>query len=98
MRSLSRPTITAEESFNACISGVMDRDLRERLQNIKPHILAASENYERAGVVQQLHTVVPVIQGQKVAGIITVEEMIGCYNNRMVKAELGRKIYDKLRS
>jgi hypothetical protein len=96
MWSLQAPAITAEVAFESSISRVRDADLKRRLQQIVPDIIAASRAYDAAAKVTELH-LVPVVAS--IRNLVSSREMSAVYDYRMAKSgSPGRTIYDAILS
>ena len=94
MWKVKRPTNQAGPTFMTCISRVKNADLKRRLEQIEPNIIQAETEYIYAAETSSLNTVAPT---DTVADVVTNDEMVKVYDNRMVKANSpGRIIYDEL--
>lgn len=94
MRTVTRPTEDAGETFATCISSVHDSALKTRLQEIRPDIEDAAVTYAARAAARELHLVPQVDPIQTISG----EEMVTIYDYRMVgKKQPGRPIYDRLK-
>lgn len=95
MWSVSRPPFSALESFEACIGRVQDPDLKRRLQSVVGHVEAEAATYARRAEAAQLHEVHRTVD---VAGVVTADEMVGVYDQRMAgKKGPGRHFYDAIK-
>jgi len=94
MKKLSKPTDTAKDVFNTCISRVRDADLKSRFERCENEIVLASNDFEQKVSLAQLHK---IKSSDNVGNIVTAEEMKKVYTDRMVnKTSSGREYYDKL--
>lgn len=94
MRKLAKPLDDPELVFLTCISRVKDTDLKSRLISIKSAIVIAANEFETAASTTMIHTVKPQ---DDVSKIVTKQEMLDVYTNRMAKKDApGRSIYNKL--
>lgn len=90
------PNHSARETSTTCINRVRDAELRRRLQRVEPDIVAASDAFEDAAPLTELHT---IPTADNVAGIVSTAEMTKVYVQRMAKTGApGREIYDQLRA
>ena len=95
MRSLPKPTFTAEDVFTISISRIQDRGLRARLQACIPVIVRDSADYDVKAAQASLHE---IPRSSVVNGNVTRDEMVAVYTGRMVnKNGPGRPYYEKLR-
>lgn len=95
MWAVERPPFDARETFNICISRVRNRDLRDRLRQIRRDIVAAAAEYEARAATQMLNV---IAETRSVAGIVTADEMVQTYDQRMAgKDSPGRAIYDAIK-
>src|SRR5208283_2533233 len=95
MWPVERPKIDAGETFQTCISRVRDPDFRQRLTSVRPNIEAAAADYEMKATAGDLHL---IATAASVAGVVTKDEMIGVYDQRMAgKNGPGRTIYDQIK-
>lgn len=96
MRTLPPPNIPAGVSFKTCISKIRNKDLKDRLESIKPQIIQAEQEYINAAQACLLHT---VARNDNIGGLVSNNEMVDVYDYRMVKEKSpGRSIYDKIKS
>ena len=94
MWSVPLPTLTARDSFRACVRGVKNQALRTRLDAVEPAVVESSNEYTTAATVSQLHTVVP---SALVGGSVTTAEMSALYSGRMARrGSTARALYDEL--
>jgi hypothetical protein len=95
MWAVERPPFDAGETFNICISRVRNLGLRERLRRVRGDIVAAAAEYEQRAQTQSLN-MIPA--SRSVAGIVTSNEMVNVYEQRMAgKSGPGRAIYDTIK-
>ena len=95
MRAVKRPGFDATCTYLRCTSRVKNVELRQRFQKILTHISYAALEYSNRARNAQLHL---INQSNDVAGVVTGDEMVGVYNQRMVlKDSPGREIYDALK-
>lgn len=93
MRKLDKPIDKAEDVFHQCISRVRNQDLKNRLLQCEAEIVSVSTTFENNITSANLHT---IPTSDNVAGVVTVDEMIKVYTNRMVgKTSPGRYYYNK---
>ena len=89
-----KPTTSAKDSFETCISRIRDTNLKERMEDIAGSVVAAAAAYDVAAGQAQLH--LTAIQAD-VDGLVTIKEMTRLYDGRMAAAlSPGRGIYDAL--
>ena len=89
-----KPSISAAEAFTSCTGRVRNLDLRKRLQDIAPIIVADSQTYDASATSTDLHL---LQQSDNVGGIVTVGEMVSVYDYRMVpETAPGRWVYDAI--
>jgi 5-methylcytosine-specific restriction endonuclease McrA len=94
MRKLTKPLDDPGSVFLTCISRVRNIGLKSRLTSVEATIVAAANEFEAAASTTTLHTLLPQ---NDVNGIVTKQEMLEVYTNRMAKKDApGRSIYDKL--
>lgn len=94
MWKIDRPTTSAEDAFETCISRIMDDNLKARMRTITDTIIAAGETYANVAETAKLHLTAAQAE---IDGIVTIQEMTKLYNGRMAKAKSpGRRIYDSL--
>ncbi len=94
MWKIPKPNITALESFNTCIAGIRNADVKARMEAVRPHIIAAEAQFDHVAANADLHLMAAQAD---VAGLVTVQEMKDNYDQRMVKSKSrGRDIYDRL--
>jgi 5-methylcytosine-specific restriction endonuclease McrA len=94
MWRVSKPSHSAEATYRTCISRVMNRDLRTRLNAVVQEVVDADLAYDTAAALTRLH-ILQAVDFELSA--ISAEEMVNVYDSRMVKGA-GRPIYDGLRS
>src|SRR5215469_13437287 len=95
MWTVERPTFDASETFKTCISHIKNAGLRKRLISVEPTIAAAASDYEAKADARALNL---IATAQTVAGIVTKDEMVGVYDQRMAgKNSPGRAIYDQIK-
>jgi hypothetical protein len=94
MQKLVKPNDDPESVFLMCISRVRDDNLKTRLTSMSSAIKDYANQFEIAASNTTLHALRPY---NNVGGIVTNEEIIAVYTDRMVKRDSpGRDIYDKL--
>lgn len=76
MWSLTRPALTARETYTACISKVRDVALKRRLESVTQEIVDASAEFEAAAAGQTLHR---IARDVTVGGNVTREDMETVY-------------------
>lgn len=95
MWCVSRPPFDTDETFAACISRVQDRGLKSRLLAVASHVKTEADNYVVYAEAAQLHLVAQTVG---VAGMITTDEMVDVYDQRMAgKKGPGRHVYDAIK-
>lgn len=95
MRKVSKPTISAGDSFTTCISRVRNKTNKVQLTSIKPAIEAAAYDYNGKAEASSLH----LIATMKSIGPVSSKEMVKTYDSRMVNSKQpGRPIYDQIKS
>jgi hypothetical protein len=96
MWSVERPEFDATETFELCISRIQNQSLKRRLTEIIEDISEAALEYAEHAENGTLYL---IARDTDVAGIVTTEEMVAIYNDRMVgKGGQGRAVYDALKS
>lgn len=94
MLIVTPPDFTAEDTFTTCISRVRNRDLKRRLNAVKPTIVTEAGAYEGHANGGGLHL---VAQSNGVGGV-TTDELVAVYEGRMVgEKSPGRSIYTAIR-
>lgn len=94
MRVLAKPEDDPTASFLICISRVKDAALKTRLDSVVDTIQAGAQSYEMAVAASTLEQ---FPSSTDVAGVVTADEMVDVYTNRMAKKKApGRPIYDRL--
>ena len=94
MLTVTPPDYTAEDTFTTCISRVRNRDLKRRLNAVKPTIVTEADAYEGHANGGGLHL---VAQSDGVGGV-TTDELVAVYEGRMVgEKSPGRSIYTAIR-
>ena len=94
MWRVSKPTISADDSFETCISRIRNVDLLGRMEGINDTVVAAAADYDIAAAQAQLHL---TAVHANINGSVTAKEMSQLYDWRMVAAlSPGRGIYDAL--
>jgi len=95
MWTVDRPDFDVEETFRCCIGRVRSRELHERLESVTNDIVNAASKYAVHAAQQKLHQ---FPHEDNVAGIVTRDEMIATYDQRMAaKTAPGRMIYDAIK-
>jgi hypothetical protein len=95
MWSVDRPQFQAGETLAACISRVKDIGLKRRLEHIAPHVETEAADYADRARAGELHL---VAQTADVAGMVTTDEMVDVYDQRMAgKKGPGRHVYDAIK-
>lgn len=95
MWKVDRPSLSADETFKACISRIRRSGLRRRLESVEPTVVAAEKDYEQKASARALNLVTP---SASVGGIVTKDEMVKVYDQRMAaKRGPGRAIYDQIK-
>src|SRR5260370_29210076 len=95
MGAVGRPAYDAGTTFLTCITRIKNGELRHRLASVEPIISAAAKDYEvKAGTA----TLNLIATSDTVAGIVTKDEMVDVYDQRMAgKRGPGRNIYDRIK-
>lgn len=95
MVHIIKPIDNVIEVFMTCISNYSDINLKTRLESVSNFIETSTISYDNKAMVNNL-TSIPMINN--VNTIITVDEMIKVYDNKLVKkGQPGRIYYEKLR-
>jgi len=95
MWTVERPLFGASETFTTCISRVRDTSLRAKLASVEPLIAAAAAEYEAKACAHHLNEVATSVS---VGGVVSKDEMIKVYDQRMASKEgPGRAIYDQIK-
>jgi len=95
MRSLPKPAEDAGAFFQLCISKVKNRDLKQRLDAVRPIIALAATEFAAKAAATELHQLPP---HTGVGPDVTTAEMVAVYTSRMAKTDRpGRAVYDQLR-
>lgn len=95
MWTVDRPVFNAEETFTCCISRVRSDELRERLKCVTNDIVDSARKYATYAAQQELHH---FPHDDNVAGVVTRDEMIATYDQRMVPKDApARRIYDAIK-
>lgn len=93
MWKISKPTITALDSFDTCRAGVTDPVLTQALESARPRIRAAERAYDAAALAGTAH----LIPSATRVGTVTKTQMADLYDRHMARAKSrGRVNYDKL--
>lgn len=96
MRNLTKPLDDPGAFFLTCISRVKNLDLKSRLTSIQSIIVSAANEFEVAASTATIHKLIPQ---ENIFEIVTKQEMVEIYTNRMAKKNApGRPLYDKLLS
>ncbi len=95
MWCVDRPTFDARETFATCISRIKDAELKTRLENVADHVEIEAASYTARAQASTLHL---VLRTDDVAGLVTTDEMVSVYDQRMAKKTgPGRHVYDAIR-
>ena len=95
MWRLPAPTRTAAWTYEQCIRGVQNEDLRDRLDASSPDIVTASDAFQAAA---QSGTLATYPRAANV-GQVTGGELSWVYTNRFARAKSpGRVVYDEIKS
>jgi hypothetical protein len=95
MWTVERPSFDAAETFKTCISRIGDPAFRQRLMTVVPDIEAAADDYELKADGRTLNL---ISTSNSVGGIVTRDEMIKVYDQRMAgRKGPGRAIYDQIK-
>jgi hypothetical protein len=87
------PTRTAAWTYERCIRGVQNEDLRDRLDATSPDIVAAADGFQTAAQNGTIGT----FPGAANVGYVTGGELSWVYKNRFVRASSpGRVVYDEI--
>lgn len=96
MWTLPKPTYSAADAFEVCISKIRDKDLKIRMTSITQAIADAADDYDDAAGLAELYLIAEV---DHVDALVTAKEMVKLYNFRMVaKTAPGRVVYDSIMS
>lgn len=94
MWCVEKPAITAQDSFETCISRIRNADLKQRMLDIADTVIAAAGEYDIAAGAAQLQT---TAISDNVDGLVSAKEMARLYDGRMAAVRSpGRGIYDAL--
>ena len=95
MWCVNRPLFDATVTFAACISQIRDRELKRRLEDVADDVAIEAATYAERADAAELHLVPQAIN---VAGMVTADEMVKVYDQRMAgKKGPGRHVYDAIR-
>lgn len=95
MRKLDFPTITVKDALAACVDGVSNPVLRQRLQAIEPALVDAEKTYLELGEKANLHT---IPAAEEVGETVSGNEMRALYTQYFVPVKKpGRIFYDKIK-
>jgi len=96
MRKINKPNENPANVFLTCISRIKDCDLKRRLESVVDNISEAAGDYDHNGIARSFSD---IEQHDNIANIVTKDEMVKVYTNRMAKKGApGRSIYDKLKA
>lgn len=95
MRRLVPPQISAQHALTRCIESIRDNDLKGRLTQVMPTIVAGEETYDAHGQASTLY-LIPGTDG--VDRLVTTAEMERVYKNTFVKSVGTRELYGALKS
>lgn len=94
MWPVKKPTVSAKDTFETCISGFRDANRRHEMASFTDSVVIAANDYDIAARDDQLH--VTTIQAY-VNGVVTAKKMGELYDRKMAAAKSsGRGIYDAL--
>ncbi|MCH9660025.1 MAG: HNH endonuclease [Bacteroidetes bacterium] len=103
MKRLSIPSVSMQDSYKTCISGVVNDDgLRKRLEACCDRFKDNSDEYFRKGCDGKLYSIVPIKhecnEDPVVVGEVIKSELVKLYDYYMVNKtkKSARKIYDQL--
>ncbi|MGY8770739.1 MAG: HNH endonuclease [Pirellulales bacterium] len=102
MIRLSEPQFSYQDTLSRCITGITgNTDLKKKLQENSPDIIAVEAQYIAAASGGKLHTIHPINGGKAddpdVIKTVKKSELIKVYNQYFVAAEKpARKIYNAL--
>ncbi len=97
MWTIPKPEISARETFDICIEGIRDPNLKARLQGIRQQIEDADTDFDARGVASQLYAIAQAANVVGVAGAVTADEMVKLYERHMARQKSrGRATYDKI--
>ncbi len=101
MKRLTKPRVDAGEVFDACVGGITDAALANRLTTARAELVASFNEYELRGGNHRLFSFIASAHGnetQQVLAGITKKEMTDLYTEQMAKERKpGRQYYDRLR-
>ena len=93
MRTLTKPTQDAGDTFATCVSRVQNSAMRGNLSSLRHRVEAAAVNYEAKGLLAAWH----LIAQTGAVGAVPQSELVKTYKNRMAKPNAaGRSVYDEL--
>lgn len=97
MWTIPKPDIRARATFDICIEGIRDLNLKERLLGIRQQIDDADADFDLRGLAGELYTIAQSNEVVGVAGAITAGEMVALYERHMARQKSrGRATYDKI--
>lgn len=93
MWTIAKPNEQALDTFNTCIAGITNADLKLRLEGIRDDITAGELSYEAAAVAATLFQ----IAAADGIGEVSAKEMEKVYDRHMARSRSrGRAVYDQL--
>ena len=101
MKALKKPTVSAEDSYRACLSGVLKVGLKARIQNFEEYYLEAAEQYLGFAGKSLLYTFEKFdgADDDVVFSEVTKGELKSFYTYYMVdESKPGRDIYLKIKN
>lgn len=97
MWAIPKPQISARETFDTCIEGIRDPQLKARFVGIRQQIENADADFDLKGLAGELYTLAQANEIVGAAGTVTADEMVKLYERHLAKQKTrGRPIYDKI--
>lgn len=99
MRAMALPTITIQEILSACILGILNEDLKQRLEAVKNDFYESGKNYFDLAQVAKLFAMTANAQndGDILVGNVTKGEVKSLYSYYLIdKNKPARVFYDAL--
>ncbi|EEX36508.1 putative Restriction endonuclease [Vibrio metschnikovii] len=95
MFTICKPTLDADEIFDACIKGIQNNENRVRLSNSKSYIRACYKVYKIHAGYSLLYK---LNDEYEATGKLLKDELVKLYEQQLVKNKAGRVKYDLLLS
>lgn len=94
MWKIDKPNLTAGDTFDTCIAGLRDADLKNRMEAVRHHVVAAEAAFDAAANGRSLHT---IAGAATIANTVNAKEMATLYDRHMARENSrGRSLYDEL--